>query len=456
LSDPAGPVILTIIPPGETPAQLRSLRVAEGKLVPASVSNDPVAAREFAMEVVRKLRDAGHQSLWAGGCVRDQLLGRTPKDYDVATSARPEQVREVFGHRKTLAIGASFGVITVIGPKTVGQLDVATFRRDASYSDGRHPDSVTFSDPEEDAKRRDFTINGLFFDPLAEKVIDYVGGQDDLQTGIIRAIGNPLERIAEDKLRMLRAVRFAATFGFVLETGTLAAIQSQSDELVIVSAERIAAELRRMLTLERRRLAVELLVESQLLEVILPEARGVHTTAWNQALEILERLPDPTFTQSFAALLRPLAESAVVRTELSATVCKRLKLSTDELVHVQRLLRDEPQIRSASQLTWPQLQRLLVTPGYDAVLSFSEAVSQVIDGNTDEAAACRRMLELPTSLLNPLPLITGEDLKRLGLQPGAHFRTILDRVRDAQLDSLINTPAEALELAIRLAAELTK
>ncbi|WP_425613404.1 CCA tRNA nucleotidyltransferase [Anatilimnocola sp. NA78] len=419
-----------------------------------SANYDPVAARDFAVEVVRKLRGAGYQSIWAGGCVRDQLLGRAPKDYDVATNARPEQVRDVFGHRKTLAIGASFGVITVIGPKNVGQLDVATFRRDAGYSDGRHPDSVTFSDPEEDAQRRDFTINGLFFDPLADQVIDYVGGQDDLRTGIVRAIGNPLERIAEDKLRMLRAVRFAATFDFTIESATLDAIRSQANELVIVSAERIAAELRRMLTLERRKLAVELLQQTDLLEVILPEARGVHTLAWNQAISVLEQLNNPTFTQSLAALLRPLAAKPADLLPLAETVCRRLKLSTDELVNVQRLLRDEPQIRSASRLTWPQLQRLLVTPGADAVLAFSEAVSQVVDGNTHEVAACRRMLELPSALLNPLPLISGEDLKRLGLQPGAHFRTILDQVRDAQLDSLINTPPEALALASKLAADL--
>src|SRR3954469_10452800 len=169
-------------------------------------ATDPAVAREFAIDVVRRLREAGHQSLWAGGCVRDQLLGQMPKDYDVPTDAVPDRVREVFGRRRTLAIGASFGVITVLGPERAGQIDVATFRRDAAYSDGRHPDAVSFSDAENDAQRRDFTINGLFFDPIAEQVIDYVGGQDDLQRHVIRAIGDPLARIAEDKLRMLRAV----------------------------------------------------------------------------------------------------------------------------------------------------------------------------------------------------------------------------------------------------------
>jgi tRNA nucleotidyltransferase/poly(A) polymerase len=166
----------------------------------------PEDQRQFAVEVVRRLRAAGFAAYWAGGCVRDRLLGRVPKDYDVATDATPPQIRQVFGHRRTLAIGAAFGVITVVGPKAAGMVEVTTFRRDAAYSDGRHPDGVTFSSAEEDAQRRDFTINGLFFDPLAEEVIDFVGGQEDLRRGVIRAIGQAAERFAEDKLRMLRAV----------------------------------------------------------------------------------------------------------------------------------------------------------------------------------------------------------------------------------------------------------
>ena len=175
------------------------------------------AQREFALEIVEQLRAAGFEALWAGGCVRDQLLGLAPKDYDVATSATPDEIRDLFGRRRTLAIGASFGVITVLGPRAAGQIEVATFRTDAAYSDGRHPDSVTFTTAEHDAARRDFTINGLFFDPVAEAVVDYVNGRDDLERKTIRAIGDPAARIAEDKLRMLRAVRFAATFDFHIE-----------------------------------------------------------------------------------------------------------------------------------------------------------------------------------------------------------------------------------------------
>lgn len=403
------------------------------------------------MDVVRQLRDAGYQALWAGGCVRDQLLGRQPKDYDVATNARPEQVQQLFGKRKSLAIGASFGVITVIGPKNVGQLDVATFRKDAGYSDGRHPDSVTFSEPHEDAQRRDFTINGLFYDPITEQVIDYVGGQDDLKKGVIRAIGDPRARIAEDKLRMLRAVRFTATFGFQLEENTLAAIREQATELVIVSAERIAAELRRMLTLERRRLAVELLSSAELLEVILPEMRGIYTQAWEQTLAIIERIPGATFPQSFAALLRPLAETPQSLQQKAEAVCRRLRLSVEEISQIQRLLREAPILRECSKLTWPQIQRLLVVPGVESVLDFSATVSHVVAGDSGDLDICTRMLALSEPLLNPPQLITGDDLKALGLQPGPQFKTILEQVRNNQLDSLINTREEALALAKKLA-----
>src|SRR2546421_9642884 len=197
--------------------------------------------RDFAIEVVQRLRDAGYQALWAGGCVRDELLGLVPKDYDVATDARPEEVRRRF--RRTLAVGMSFGVIEVLGPRTeAGPLvvQVATFRSDVSYSDGRHPDAVVFSSAREDALRRDFTINGMFFDPLDNQLIDYVGGQDDLRAKVLRAIGDPTARFAEDKLRLLRAVRFATRFELTVEPATETAIRAMAPAITVVSAERIA------------------------------------------------------------------------------------------------------------------------------------------------------------------------------------------------------------------------
>ena len=212
--------------------------------------SDPEQARQFALEVVSRLRAAGYQAFWAGGCVRDELLGRIPVDYDVATSAKPDEVRGVFGRRRTLAIGAAFGVITVLGPRDqadgglreAGQIEVATFRTDAAYTDGRHPAGVTFSSPEEDAQRRDFTINGLFLDPVTGEVHDYVGGREDLKAGVVRAIGVPAMRFGEDHLRMLRAVRFAAGFAFALDGETRAAIEKMTHLVTTVSPERIAAE----------------------------------------------------------------------------------------------------------------------------------------------------------------------------------------------------------------------
>src|SRR6516225_8102356 len=228
--------------------------------------------RDFAIDVVRRLRDAGHEALWAGGCVRDELLRLVPKDYDVATSAHPDEVRRLF--RRTIAVGASFGVIEVLGPRTPAgplKVQVATFRSDVSYSDGRRPDAVVFSSAREDALRRDFTINGMFFDPLEGRLIDYVGGQDDLRDRVLRAIGEPRQRFDEDKLRLMRAVRLATRFGLTLEPATRAAIEAMSPEIGVVSAERVAEELRKLLVDPRRARGMRMFMDLKLAQAILPE-----------------------------------------------------------------------------------------------------------------------------------------------------------------------------------------
>ena len=412
---------------------------------------DPQLARDFAVDVVRRLREAGHEALWAGGCVRDRLLGLMPKDYDVATDAVPDRIREIFGKRRTLPIGAAFGVITALGPKGAGQIDVATFRRDAAYSDGRHPDAVTFSDAEHDAQRRDFTINGLFFDPLANQVIDYVGGQEDLKRGVIRAIGDPLARIAEDKLRMLRAVRFAARFAFTIEERTLAAIRQQAHELVIVSAERVAAELRLILTHASRVRGLELLAETGLLEVILPESTVLLESSdqWSRSLAILTALDSPTFPMALAALLRELHFAEPAK-DLPRVVASRWKLSTDELTGVDKFLREEPLIRTARQQPWPKLQRILIAPRIDELLGYCAAVAKTLDGTISDIDFCQQKLAIPPIELNPSPLITGDDLKALGIPPGPAYRELLEAVRDAQLTDKIGTREEALSYAGRL------
>jgi tRNA nucleotidyltransferase/poly(A) polymerase len=440
-----------------------------------------MSPKDLATDVVRRLRAAGFEALWAGGCVRDQILGIPPKDYDVATSALPEQVRDVFGRRKTLAIGQSFGVITVLGPKEAGQIDVATFRRDATYSDGRHPDSVSFTSAEEDALRRDFTINGLFYDPVESRVIDYVGGQEDLRQGIVRAIGDPRARIAEDKLRMLRAVRFAARFDFALDERTLAAVQDQAHELVIVSAERIAAEMRQILTNKNRARGVQMLQGARLLEVVLPEIAALSpddpwspeskaNTPWRRTLHILHKLDQPTFAVALAALVREMTGSGVFgRTspsiienrlppkapdpftaDLPQQVYDRWKLRNDEHEGVVKFLRDEQLIRHASRTPWPKLQRVLVAPRCDELLVYCQSVAEVLGGGTSEIDFCRQKLALPAAELNPSPLITGDDLKQLGIPPGPAYRELLDAVRDAQLEKRITTRDEALALAKQL------
>ncbi len=416
-------------------------------------SLDPQKAREFAIDVVRKLRAAGYEALWAGGCVRDQLLGCEPKDYDVATNAAPEDIRQVFGRRRTLAIGAAFGVISVLGPRRAGQIEVATFRKDAPYSDGRHPDSVTFSSADEDARRRDFTINGLFYDPLEKRVIDFVGGQRDLEQKVVRAIGDPGARFGEDKLRMLRAVRFAATLDFHLEDSTRDAIRQQAHELTIVSAERVAAELRAMLCHANRKAAVRLLRDVNLLEVILPESKTITddsrieaVSAWDRTLDILGRLNEPTFPLALAGLVWEIHRQAPQR-KTAARICRRWKLTNEETDTLWWLLSNEEDVRQARRLAWPRLQRILISNGIEQLLELAEAVANVVDGSLDEVNYCRSRLALPADVLNPPPLIDGNDLIAAGIPTGPAYKTLLEQTRDAQLEGRIDSKAAALQFA---------
>lgn len=417
-------------------------------------SIDPQAARDFATKVVLQLRNAGFEAIWAGGCVRDQLRGTTPKDYDIATSALPEEIRQIFGSRRTIAIGAAFGVITVLGPKQAGQVEVATFRSDATYSDGRHPDSVEFTNDREDALRRDFTVNGLFYDPIEDQVIDYVGGQRDLQLGIIRAIGDPHHRIDEDKLRMLRAVRFASTFGFRLDENTKQAISAHAREIHMVSVERVAEELRRMLVLASRRRAVELLASTGLLAEILPELAPLLTEpppdVWQVALRSLAALQIQSFPAALALLLRALAVDEVDRNNVQP-ICRRWRLSNQETTTIIFCLEHEGLIRRASQLRWSKLQRVLIQPNAVTMIEFTAAVVAALGEGRDDIDLCRTRLKQPEEILNPSPLISGNDLPAIGIAPGPVFRTILNAVRDAQLDDRIETREQALALARELA-----
>jgi len=402
---------------------------------------------EFAVEIVRQLRSAGYIALFAGGCVRDGLLGREAKDYDVATTARPDQVRNLFGHRRTLAVGASFGVIMVVGPRDAGTVEVATFRTEGPYQDGRRPDSVAFSTPQEDARRRDFTINGMFFDPIENQVLDYVGGERDLTAREVRAIGDPRERIREDKLRMLRAVRFTATLDFSINVATADAIRELSTDLIVVSAERITQELKKMLVDAHRRRAMELADDVGLIRVIFPELDPIRKTAeWDQTLHRLEQLEQPSFELALSALLLALPSATVV-----PGICRRLKLSNEETARIEWLTSLHGALDDAPALSLARLKGILAHPGCGELLKLETAARIAAGLGVEPILFCRQFLaQTPRDEIDPVPLITGDDLIKLGLRPGPRFKSVLGRIRDAQLNLQIHSFEEASAMALSL------
>lgn len=394
--------------------------------------------REFAVKVVEQLQQAGFEAVWAGGCVRDQLLGLIPKDYDIATNARPEQVRELFGQKRTLAIGAAFGVIAVLGPKSAGQIDVATFRSDAAYSDGRHPDSVSFSDARHDAERRDFTINGMFFDPIRNEVVDYVNGRRDIDERTIRAIGNPHERIAEDKLRMMRAVRFAAAYSFAVDPETSVAIREHAAEINVVSGERIGQEMRRMLTSPTRAVAVKLLKDFELLAQIIPGGELLYANRgnWNTRLRWLEALGKARFETAAAMLL-----ANIIKEQGIEPIAARWKLSTVEQRSITWIDANWLQLTRAANVPWSQIQPLLIhTDAADALQLADASVGRLHEG----LRLCRERLAWDRERLDPKPLIDGLDLQAIGLKPGPQFSRIITAVRAAQLDGQIIDKQQAI------------
>lgn len=426
--------------------------------------------REFAEQVVRRLQEAGHTALWAGGCVRDLLRGKSPHDFDVATDAAPPRVRELFGNRKTLAVGESFGVVIVLGPKLAGEtvkVEVATFRAEGEYPDGRRPDpsQIRFTTPEEDALRRDFTINGMFYDPVRQEVLDFVGGEADLKAGIIRAIGEPHARMREDKLRMLRAVRFTANLDFELDEGTAAAIRDMAAELPAVSAERIAQELRKMLANRHHRRAVRLLQQVGLLTVIIPELSATIAPAepveWLQTLDMLEHLGETSFECAMGALLRsvpnptPAGRRGDAQQGTVRGICRRLKLSNDELERIVWLVAERGSLDEAPRLRLSRLKRLLAHPYSADLRNLLRARVAAESGSTESVEFVDRFVaETPHEEIDPPPLITGADLIAQGLPPGKAFERILTGVRDAQLEGEIGSVEAALSLAGRIAEEV--
>jgi poly(A) polymerase len=414
------------------------------------MTSDHHATRQFAVDVVQRLRDSGYQALWAGGCVRDLVLEHEPHDYDVATTATPEEVRSVFGKRHTVPVGAAFGVILVIGPEGAGQIEVATFRREGEYVDGRRPESVEYCTPEEDAHRRDFTINGMFYDPLTETIHDYVGGEEDLKRRLLRCIGNPEDRFYEDKLRMLRAVRFAARFGFELESRTAEAVRKHAQEITVVSVERITQELRKMLAHDNRRRAIELALELELWPVILPEI-PLPWPAGDEYLdlfELLQQFESPSPELVLSVLCGDLSRDAADR------LARRLRLSNQQREKLLWLMENREGLRAPEQLPLHRFKQLLVHEHRDDLLEYTRAAQEVREGKLTNFEYCDHYLSVtPPEVLDPEPLLTGDDLIERGLQPGEEFKFLLDQVRIAQLDERIHTQKEAWKLVEQLREE---
>ena len=408
---------------------------------------DPALAREFAAQVVHTLRGAGHETYWAGGCVRDELLGRIPADYDVATAARPDDVRRLFGRGRTLAIGAAFGVITVLGPKNAGQVEVATFRADAPYTDGRHPAGVTFCSAREDAQRRDFTINGLFLDPASGEVHDFVGGRADLADGIVRAIGVPAMRFGEDHLRMLRAVRFTAFFGFVLEHDTRAAIERMTHLVASVSPERVAAELRAMLSRPGRREALELLADTGLAREVLMEVAppAIPAARWQEATRIVAAFDEPDLPMALATL----AEHA--GTDVLARIPSRLRLSNREAKQAAWLHAGVVALAGPGDPAtqpWSQVQPWVAHEHAAALADVLRARAACGHGDPAVAAWLTAQVGRPRLEIDPPPLVTGDELLAAGVPPGKPIGAALARIRALQLDGGITSRDQALAAAL--------
>lgn len=412
----------------------------------------PKTPRAFAVKVVKELCAAGFEALWAGGCVRDDLLGISPKDYDVATTATPQQVIDLFGKRRTVPVGVSFGVVMVLGPnRSCGQIEVATFRTDGKYLDGRRPESVQFCSAEEDARRRDFTINGMFYDPIAERLIDYVGGLQDLAAGVVRAIGDPTARFTEDKLRMLRAIRFAATFDFSLDASTKEAASELRHAISEVSAERIAQELRRMLAHKTRAISMQKLTEVGLHEAIFSYiVDKAPEDYFEKACVVLDQLREPHFEPSLAMLFGILfdrnASKSKQRTSRVNEACRNLKLSNEETNAICWILDCSSKCENVSSVPLHTIKPILADHRCVLLLDCLRAAA-IAAGKppVDADFLSDYLAKTPAEALNPEPLIKGSDLQALGVPAGPVFRQLLTVIRNEQLDEVLTERDQALQ-----------
>ena len=458
-------------------------------------------AKQHAIHIVRTLREGGYQAYLCGGCVRDLLLKREPADYDVTTDATPAEVMRIFP--ETYAVGAQFGVVLVPVPNDdkarpddhppvsspeaqkdfrpstkANVVEVATFRSDVSYTDGRHPDAVRFSkDPREDVERRDFTINGLLMDPISGEVLDFVGGRGDLEGQIIRAIGDPRRRFTEDKLRMLRAVRFAARFGYKIDDLTFAAIQRLAPQIHQVSPERIREELSKMLTEGHAREAFLLLDQSGLLREVLPEIsamKGVEQPpqyhpegdVFVHTLLLLEKLPhQSSVTLAWGALLHDVGKPSTFRVapdrirfdghvevgvKMGEAICRRLRFSNDETEQILALIDNHMRFAHVLQMKESTLKKFLRMPEFDEHLELHRMDCQASHGIlTAYDFAKEKLATIPPDRMRPAPLVTGDDLIAAGYSPGPRFKEILSAIEDGQLEGRFTSKEDAMEFVTR-------
>ncbi len=392
------------------------------------------AAYKTTLKVVNRLRQNCHEAILAGGCVRDMLLGTEPSDYDVATNAVPDEVARIF--KRTLMVGAQFGVAIVLLEGR--QIEVATFRSDDIYHDGRRPERVVFTDAEHDAQRRDFTINGMFYDTAAEKVIDYVGGQADLQKRVIRAIGNAEERFGEDHLRMLRAVRFGSRLDFAIEPDTLSAIKKHAAKIQNISAERIAVELEKIIVHPNRISGIKLVLETDLLKYIAPD---ISEQQWRQGLEVVAKLPEQISVElAWSALLSALLPGQ------ADEFCLRLKSSNILRNNLAFLLKNHNKLPQSIPLRRSQLKRYLVEPMFPNLIELcrGELLSRQ-ESLGPLGILERQIVELGDEPLAPPPLLDGHQIMQLGIEPGPQLGKIVEQLYTAQLENEIKSPEQAIQ-----------
>jgi poly(A) polymerase len=430
--------------------------------------------KAHAISVIRTLREAAFPAYLVGGCVRDVILGREPADYDVTTAATPEQVMKLFP--ETFAVGAQFGVVLVPSPDRSWTVEVATFRSDEAYSDGRRPDSVRYSqDVREDVERRDFTINGLLLDPLTDEVLDYVGGRKDIEAHILRTIGDPVRRFTEDKLRLLRAVRFAARLGYEIEPVTLAAIRGLAPQIHQVSRERVADELNKMLTEGRPRRAFELLDATGLLVEVLPEIAAMKGVAqppqyhpegdvWQHTLLLLENLRQPcTRSQAWGALLHDVGKPPTFRiapdrirfdghvevgVKMAEEICRRLRFSNADSEQILALIQQHMRFGDLQRMKESTLKKFLRLPKIEEHVEQHRLDCMASHGDlTLYEFALAKLAETPPEVMRPAPLLTGGDLIAQGYAPGPRFKEILTAVEDGQLDGRLQSREQALAWA---------